>query len=91
LQTVQATQSPETSAGGRLPHLPMLEHDNSSRSTSSTYSTYPSSIYPLDVHHYAPYPTAPQPIRLPSDQIQRIIDALNPPKPVAVSTTRNHP
>ncbi|KAK0274293.1 hypothetical protein LTR91_020166 [Friedmanniomyces endolithicus] len=79
---LQTPEARRISLGG---HLPILD-DSSSRSTSA-YSFVPPTAYPtFDLA--APYPGSgtqslhnqSMHLRLPSDQLQKIIDALTPPK-----------
>ncbi|KAH9826323.1 hypothetical protein Tdes44962_MAKER03583 [Teratosphaeria destructans] len=105
LQTVDAHALLEVHGLPRASHEPEV----SSRNTSSTYSTFPPSIYNFELHaqHHPdmPYISRPQPkMRLPSDQIDLIIDAINqrpaptnqtmPPPPIPQRTPamdRNDP
>ncbi|KAK0285928.1 hypothetical protein LTS00_010719 [Friedmanniomyces endolithicus] len=92
---LQVPEARRISLGG---HLPILD-DSSSRSTSA-YSFVPPTAYPT-FDMAAPYPgSAAQSLhnqsmhlRLPSDQLQKIIDALTPPKAaeaVCCMTHRHH-
>jgi len=92
---LQASEARRISLGG---HLPILD-DSSSRSTSA-YSFVPPTAYPT-FDMAAPYPgSAAQSLhnqsmhlRLPSDQLQKIIEALTPPKAaeaVCCMTHRHH-
>ncbi|KAK1808546.1 hypothetical protein LTR12_017085 [Friedmanniomyces endolithicus] len=79
---LQAPEARRVSLGG---HLPILD-DSSSRSTSA-YSFVPPTAYPT-FDMAAAYPGSgaqslhnqSMHLRLPSDQLQKIIDALNPPR-----------
>ncbi|KAK1824016.1 hypothetical protein LTR12_001549 [Friedmanniomyces endolithicus] len=90
---LQAPEARRISLGG---HLPILD-DSSSRSTSA-YSFVPPTAYPT-FDTAAAYPGSgaqslhnqSMHLRLPSDQLQKIIDALTPPKAAEAVCNTMHP